>query len=345
MGRARSRPGTDLQAEHSRPVCALCSSIGRSTRKVLRRAISKFDSVEEVPWTADDDIQQPSRTVSVFVDELKRGSRKLPRDLTKRLKAHPEALAFVVSKEPLVRPVIYLSPRVTLFSTPVSHKRFRTELASALTTRAVHPPYGRHSPVLRMPETRSGASTVEYLKRRFWAGGLSAGASPLWSPILDPTKTPGTLALITQEDHIPAVPELLQLLAKREESEATLVATLGKKAGLIYLPADAAHWIVYWPTDSWPLWLFSPARLPECWDLAGQLKAAGRRFLKMQTEGNDLVCGFSNPLPQSRSIASSEEMQRFQNTAKDGGPSVLEFALERIKEAPMKFSGAAMEVR
>jgi len=128
-----------------------------------------------------------------------------------------------------------------------------------------------------------------------------------------------------------------------DQSDADREAALGAIAGssgVAHLNHDASEWIVYWPAERCPLWIYSPNRLPARWNAARAIAAvAQRRLIRLPAFPTDqLVAAWSE------TASADAELAPVRDVLVDSGPETL-VGLDDIAGRHDHVTGLVMEVR
>jgi len=263
----------------------------------------------------------------VVIAALDPGARRIPDDVMTLLEAAPALRLVLCAQEPLVKPRVVLGDgRVCVLSPPIE----RAHLVSVL-REAVVPP----GPVAAPPDGEPSLR-FEVLRRLLWIAWTRGRAGPAIA--LDERRgatvvvggaacDPSLVAGVMTSDHGDA------------DREAQLAAIAGS-SGVVHLSHDASAWIVYWPVERCPLWIYSPNRLPACWNAArGITGVAHRRLLRLPAFPADrLVAAWS----ETASV--DAELAPIRNVLVDGGPETL-VGLDDITARHDHVTGLLMEVR
>lgn len=256
---------------------------------------------------------------------LDHGARRIPDDVMTLLEATPALRLVLCAQEPLVKPRIVLGDgRVCVLCPPID----RAHLVTAL-REAVLPP---------VPAPRDGQAgrRFEALRRLHWIAWTRGRTGP-------------AIALHEQRGATVVVggaardPSVVAAVMASDQSDADREAALGAIAGssgVAHLNHDASEWIVYWPAERCPLWIYSPNRLPARWNAARAIAAvAQRRLIRLPAFPTDqLVAAWSE------TASADAELAPVRDVLVDGGPETL-VGLDDIAGRHDHVTGLVMEVR
>jgi hypothetical protein len=269
------------------------------------------------------------------------GERQIPERLLRLLtRERPGASLLLLSRESLVRPTVTLqNGRVTLMEPPFSARRIASRLRLLLAHSGAEGDEGERTSVVGSGDVERPMTLHEHQRPAYWVGALGRAGGPdstrsLCPPALLEENRGLTIFVRSSEETPPAqrLTDAAELVLGGGEPEALgarLHEVLGREAALVHLPAGGDEWLVYWPGVDGRLWLFSPQRLPPCWDLATaaaesagacvRVPAGGGDVLMLLPDGStDDVQGAARPGNAGAPPADLAE------AAGDGGPALLE---------------------
>jgi hypothetical protein len=131
--------------------------------------------------------------------------------------------------------------------------------------------------------------------------------------------------------------------------------SLGEDIGVVQLTRGGEQWRLYWPGESWPLWIYSPLRLPGTWNLARSLDPRTHMYTFAAASG-DVLAAMTTHMPQERhpesqdeppgviSSGRADEVEDIKRTLGLGGQTFREQIESRLEVAPVWFAGAVLEV-
>ena len=176
----------------------------------------------------------------------------------------------------------------------------------------------------------------EYRRPSWWAGELACNGPDGDAPARPWLRfEQGLTAVLAPRDgsvsdeQIDRAVSLVRQGLESEDMESALERTLGNNAGLIHLMDSGQSWLIFWPCHHRPLWLFSPQRMPPCWDLAAAATESAGACVRVPAGGGDVIMllpdgsteeveGAARPGNPGASPADLSE------AAADGGPALLE---------------------
>jgi hypothetical protein len=206
------------------------------------------------------------------------------------------------------------------------------------------PPIGRAHIVAALraviappPPPLDGATRrFEVLRRAHWTAWARGSAGPAIS-LHEQRGTTVVIGQVTEERA--AIADVMTSLRLDAEREAALGALAGR-AGVAHLTHDASEWVMYWPIDDRPLWLYSPNRVPARWNAARGIAAvANRRMLRLPAfPADQLVAAWSEAALPGDPLAAIHHL------AVEGGSETI-VGLEEVAVANPHVTGVVMEVR
>jgi hypothetical protein len=269
------------------------------------------------------------------------GERQIPERLLRLLtRERPGASLLLLSRESLVRPTVTLqNGRVTLMEPPFSPRRIASRLRMLLSHPGAEGDDGERTSVVGSADDDCLMTLHEHQRPTYWVGALGRSGGPgsertLCPPALLEESRGITIFIRASAEAPPAqqltdAAELLLTGGEPEVLGARLHGLLGDHAGVLHLPARGEEWLVYWPGVGGRLWLFSPQRLPPCWDLAAAAVESPGSCLRVPAGGGDVVMVL--PAGSIEGVdgaagpgVAGEPPADLGEAAADGGPALLE---------------------
>jgi hypothetical protein len=293
------------------------------------------------------------------------GERNIPEDLVRLCtQERPGASLLLLSRESLVRPSVSLqNGRVTLIEPPFSVRRIASRLRVLLAPPGAE--RGEQERISVVGQVADGLVTLhQHQQPSYWVGALAldnarSEGRPVYPPALF-EEGRGLVVLVPlaggQLHETPAagrgqlVTAAADIMFSGGDADvvgARLRALLGEDAGVAHVTARGDEWLSYWPGSAGRLWLFSPQRLPPCWDLG---TAAGARGLRLPAIAGDALLilppgsaewATGAPRP-GHSDAAPEDLVE---AAVDGGPALLDAVEARWRERVDPACALVVEVR
>jgi hypothetical protein len=227
-------------------------------------------------------------------------------------------------QEPLVeRRVVICDGRISVLGPPVE----RTHILAALRAAILPPP---------VPVESQAGRRFEVLRRSHWiawARGRSGPAISLHE------KRGATVVLGGGSRDRSAIAEVMTSTLVDEDRESALGVVAGT-AGVAHLTHTADEWVVYWPLERCPLWIYSPNRVPTCWNAARGIAAVpNRRLLRLPAFPEDqLVAAWSD------GPGSDDALAPVQHIVAEGGSETI-VGLDDIASRNDHITGVVVEVR
>lgn len=300
---ARLAPAEARGTDTSAAFVVLDQGLPSALREDLERVLGEL-GVALRPWTRDregdarvDSMLRPSErnARAIIVAALACGSRTVPDDVLALARAaDSEARVVLVTTEALIRPALsFHGGMLTIVGPPYSRARFAHRLRMLLDP--------GHD--VRVDSGRLGSVRRVAQGPRFAAIALSkpekdATDAPLQS-LLGADRGTGLTAIVRWEpsegdDDAALSAAAGAFLAQDVRGVRTAI---GPRAGAIHLSDEGDIWTVYWPDQDRPLWLMSPLRLPNAFNLASSLRGG---LMRLPTGGNDMMVALASALPAAR---------------------------------------------
>lgn len=312
-----------------------------------------------VPWAGEVSPRDLRRAPAVLVTGLRVGERKIPDDiLDLATNAYPGLSLLVLCREPLLRPTMSLNNgRVTLVSPPITWQHVASALRGLLSDRQVG--YASTDTATGHLDPKSSVLIRRYRSSEYWGGVVScarAEAAPK-PPVVRQTKTEGLTIILprpgaTLDIHANAVAAGFKRDRSGGDRAAALEQALGESGGALHLSPGADEWTVYWPHKQWPLFLSSPLRLPNVWNMAQSMDRLGRNLLRFNASHCDMIAAMTSfPIPPDAGAWESDGNGMSAASAAallpslgEGAAALLESLEQRMGEQPADFFGAVVEV-
>jgi hypothetical protein len=299
-------------------------------------------------WAGDTlDAQRPP---DLLVAGVPAGKRQIPEDLVGLVSRDvPDVGLLLLCNEPLTRPIATLHRgRVTLIGPPLTVDAIANRLRVLVAE--------RQQPKLPPDASERSILAVQYLRPQWWVAGISCqSSSPTRALPLFRQDHAGLTVFISLPDQpapdCGALDRALEILLAADSGaalEPRLTETVGAGTGLVHLSAKTQEWVFYWPGRACPLWIFSPARLPNRWDLSLALDFQASRLLRLRAGAADLVVALSASLSRSDAAAVrgvGPATAEVELPMICGGPALMDDLVGRLRETPVPLCGMIAEVR
>lgn len=310
-----------------------------------------------VPWAGEVGMRDLRKTPAVLVTGLRVGERRIPDDvLDLATNSYPDLSLLVLCREPLLRPTMSLNNgRVTLVSPPLTSPRVASVLRSLLSDR--HVGYASTDTATGHLGPKSPVNVRRYRRSDYWVGVVSSGrveGTAAKLPLVRQTKTDGLTVVLPR----PGSTRELQMNAvaagfKRDRSGAdratSLEQALGDHGAALHLAPGADEWTIYWPHKHWPLFLSSPLRLPNVWNVSRSMDRIGKNLHRFHAAHCDMIAALTcfptttdaGPDSTTSNVTSATSLMP---SLADGGAALLEFLEQKTREQPVDLVGAVIEV-
>ncbi len=310
-----------------------------------------------VPWSGETSMRELRKTPAVLVTGLRIGERRVPEDvLDLATNSYPDLSLLVLCREPLLRPTMSLNNgRVILVSPPLTSQRVASVLRSLLSDRQMG--YASTDTATGHLGPKSPVNVRRYRRSDYWVGVLSSGRDERASarlPLVRQTKTDGLTVILPK----PGMSTLLEVNAvaacfKRDrdgaDRSASLEQGLGERGAALHLAPGADEWTVYWPHKHWPLFLSSPLRLPNVWNLCRSMERIGKNLIRFHAAHCDMIAALTcfpsassgNPDSNTSLVASATALMP---SLGEGGAALLDFLEQETRGQPVDLVGAVIEV-
>jgi hypothetical protein len=309
-----------------------------------------------VPWSGEVGLRGLRKTPAVLVTGLRVGERKIPDDVLDLVtSSYPDLSLLVLCREPLLRPTMSLNNgRVTLVSPPLTSPRVASALRSLLADR--HLGYASTDTATGHLGPKSSVNIRRYRRSDYWVGVLASArveGTVAKLPVVRQTKTEGLTIILPQPGATKdIVPNDIAAGFKRDRSggdrAAALEHALGDQGAALHLAPGAEEWTLYWPHKHWPLFLSSPLRLPNVWNMCRSMERIGKNLHRFHAAHCDMIAALTcYPPPQgsdSSTNITSTEHHVLMPTLGEGAAAFLDFLERRLREQPADFVGAVVEV-
>jgi hypothetical protein len=255
---------------------------------------------------------------------LGHGVRRIPDDLMALLDATPGLQLVLCAQEPLVKPQVVIGDgRVCVLGPPIG----RSHIVAALRAVTVPP---------AMPIENPANRRFEVLRRSHWIAWARGRAGPAISL----HEQRGATIVVGGASHDRSSIADVMASAQSDVERESALGVLAGKAGIAHLTHDASEWVMYWPLDHCPLWLYSPDRIPTRWNAARGIAAvANRRLLRLPAfPADQLVGAWSEAAIGSDSLAPVEHL-----AARGGSETIV--GLDDLAGHNAHVTGLVMEVR
>jgi hypothetical protein len=259
----------------------------------------------------------------VMISGLDHGVRRIPDDLVAVLEATPALRLMLCVQEPLVeRRVVIGDGRIAVLGPPTD----RSHIAAALRA-AIQPPVAS--------ERRAG-QRFEVLRRSHWV----AWARGRSGPAISLHEQRGATVVIGGSSHNRAAIADAMSSSQVDEERESALGVLAGTAGVAHLTPAAAEWVVYWPMDRCPLWIYSPDRIPARWDAARGIAAvASRRLVRFPAfPADQLVAAWSD------TPSGGDALAPLHHRMAEGGSETLA-GLDELASRNEHITGVVVEVR
>src|SRR6185503_3677312 len=191
----------------------------------------------------------PAGSPIAVISGLEQGVRRIPEELVALVDAIAGLQLVLCAQEPLVKARVVIGDgRVCVLGPPIG----RAHMVAALRSVIAPPP---------PPLDGHGTRRFEVLRRAHWVA-WARGSS---GPAISLHEQRGTTVVIGDGEDRSAIADAMTAAQSDEDREAALEAVAGR-AGVAHLTHDANEWVMYWPIDACPLWLYSPNRVPARWN-------------------------------------------------------------------------------
>jgi hypothetical protein len=304
-----------------------------------------------VVWNSEEH-ETAKLPASLLIAELPSGQRRVPGSVLKlATRVFPGIPVVLLSNDPLVRPAVSLSGgRLTLIQLPIDVDRLATRLRILLADQrrtadnrnlfqgATDP----NDPVL----TRDQLSSNCWIARIGCRGAADAATTDSDFPTLHHDASDGLVGVIgapapSAPEWINQVVDGVRSVRDDDQRESLLASTLSENRAMVHLSPSSDGWTFYWPHAEWPLWIYSPLRLPNWWDLSATIASTERRMLSLPAYAGDMVIALSGQ-PSTSEIHEDGELSTALNS---GGPAVVDLLANRLRKQPQHFGGLLVEVR
>ena len=264
----------------------------------------------------------PAAPPLAVIGSLEHGERRIPADLVALLDAAPAARLVLCAQEPLVKPRVVLDHgRISVLAPPVDRAQLGAALRAALSPRAA---------AVDGPADHR----FEALRRAHWIAWTRGRTGPAISlhegrgVTLVAGAAPGSRAAIADA-----------MTADRPDAEReAALAGLAGGFGVAHLTPDDSAWVIYWPFERCPLWLYSPDRLPARWNAARGIAAVGR-MLRLPAFPRDQLVG-----AWTDTAGAPDRFVAVRRAMPDGG-SETRAALDELVRTDEHLTGFVLEVR
>lgn len=208
---------------------------------------------------------------------------------------------------------------------------------------------------VQIGQETKGVMTRESLRPQWWVSAIMAralgqAAAPVVSPSFHQRFGEGLTALLpldpTQEPHgeqIEAIGATVREDITIKEKQARLQQLCGDRVAVLHLSPAADSWVIFWPRPEHPLWLLSPLRLPNTWNVSASLNGRGQRLLQWTAASGDIFLAATAPLPLDPASAKAGTDTHAIYGA--GGPALLDILERDLEESKAPFNGLIIEVR
>jgi hypothetical protein len=330
------------------------------TRAVVGETMGRLGA-RGCAWQAGAPLPAGDEPPALLVAGLPAGERHIDDDLLQVVnEVMPGLPLLLLCQEPLVKPAIVLQGgRALLVGPPLTADSLVERLRVFLAGRTAS---GSTLDSLRMGPSSFSASEAwldgslvhsrEFLRTSWWVAGLAArgpdGAPPTF-PIVRQAFGEGLTVVVVapgasiSDAEITTATQLLLEEETVEHKALGLAELVEERAGIVHLEPGADHWMWYWPSPAWPLWLCSPMRLPRQSNLSTTLADQHTRLWRFPAAAGDLVvAGAVGTEPAAAGTLVSEALGA---TATDGGPVLLDNLERRLREQPHVLALSLVEVR
>lgn len=310
-----------------------------------------------VPWSGEIGLRDLRKTPAVLVTGLRVGERRIPEDvLDLATNAYPDLALLVLCREPLLRPTMSLNNgRVTLVSPPLTSPRVASVLRSLMSDR--HVGYASTDTATGHLGPRSPVNVRRYRRADCWVGVLACSrgeGAAAKLPLVRQTKTDGLTIVLPrpgaiQELHMNAISAGFKRDRNGADRAASLEQALGDHGAALHLAPSADEWTIYWPHKHWPLFLSSPLRLPNVWNVCRSMERVGKNLLRFPAAHCDMIAALTSfpsiadaaPDSVTSSVGSASSLMP---SLAEGGTALFDFLERRTLEQPADLVGAVIEV-
>jgi hypothetical protein len=303
---------TVLLAVHMLPVAGL----------VEVREACKTLGLATADWTGG----APRVAPCAAIGGLLPGMRRIPDDLVALVEAAPGLPVVLCAQEPLVKPLVTLDDgRIYVVAPPIHRVQIVAALRAAIQSTAVAVALDAHS------ERR-----FEALRRSHWVA-WTRGRS---GPAISLHEQRGATIVVGGESRDRAAIAAVMVSAQGDIERESALGNLPGTVGVAHLTPDAREWVMYWPAERCPLWLYSPDRAPTRWNAARAIaEVAERRLLRLPAFPSDqLVAVWSDTAIARDAFAPVHECSA------EGGSQVL-VGLDGVAGQHGHVTGFVVEVR
>lgn len=341
-------------------------SVGHLDSELKQIAIDACERAQlrHIVWNGTSDLEgNPPINPSLLIAGLRPGDRRIPEDLARVISmVYPTLPLMVLCNEPLIRETVTLyQGRVTLLGIPLTTEVVSERIRGTLQARAQSNPaqdIGPKTPLFKTPGIGTGISTREYRRSRWWAASLSRKQDSLevnetaGFPFVLNSATKGVVSILTPTSAQDIEPVTLERAAEnfRNGLNAEQIAeALGDHSDVsagIFLNPQATHWSIYAPSGSASLWLMSPVRLPNRWNISASIASGPSPLHRMRAAGGDLLLMYADPGGRVKSAAKDGGLlPELAAAAVNGGPALLDFLELRVKAEGPEFAAFILELR
>jgi hypothetical protein len=254
------------------------------------------------------------------------GMRRIPDDLVALLEATPGLPLVLCAQEPLIKPMVMLDEgRICVLAPPIN----RAHVVAALRA-AMQPP--------AVPALLDGQSgrRFEALRRSHWVA-WTRGRS---GPAISLHEQRGATIVVGGGTCDRAAIADVMVSAHGDTDRESALSDLAGAVGVAHLTYDAREWVMYWPVERCPLWLYSPDRVPTRWNAARSIaEVADRRLLRLPAFPSDQLVAVWSESPIARDALASVH----QLSAEGGSQTLL--GLDDVAGQHGHVTGLVMEVR
>jgi hypothetical protein len=276
--------------------------------------------------TADWSGGAPRATPSAVIGGLDAGMRRIPDDLVALLDATPGLPLVLCAQEPLVKPLVMLDEgRICVLAPPTN----RAHIVAAL--RAATRP-----PTVPVPLDGQVGRRFEALRRSHWMAWIRGRTGPAISL----HEQRGATIVIGGESRDRAAIAAVMASAQGDTDRESALSNLAGTVGVAHLTHDAREWVMYWPVERCPLWLYSPDRAPTRWNAArGIAEVTDRRLLRFPAFPSDQLVAVWSDAPIAR-----DALAPVHQLSAEGGSQIL-LGLDDVAGEHGHVTGLVMEVR
>jgi hypothetical protein len=275
--------------------------------------------------TADWTGGTPRGAPFAVISGLDHGVRRIPDDLIALLEAKPGLPVLLCAQEPLVKPrVVVGEGRISILAPPIGRTDIITALRAAI------------QPAPPVPAEAYANRRFEVLRRSHWIAWTRGRTGPAISLH---EQRGATVVIGATSLERTAIADVMSSAPSDDDRESALTAGAAR-AGVAHLTQDANEWLLYWPLEGCPLWLYSPNRVPARWNAARGIAAvANRRLLRLPAfPADQLVAAWSEPPLGGDAFAAVHPL------AAEGGSQTIT-GLDDLSSRDGHVTGLVMEVR